>query len=944
MYKLTSSYWLLAFCLLSLPTLHSQTASFATWKDNKKAAYTIVHDDFGSYVTGIYDHAYPIATARGIKFSFGAITSACDVLEWTKARTMIAAGHECINHSHSHKCGGFPSDCTGSLTYGPADFPTELDLSTQLIQTNTGIRPLFFIHPYDAFTPTVINYLKNNLGYIGSRAGVGSLNTSNFTNYMNINFYGFDNSANAIAGLNPSVDDVIASGGYLMREFHGIADPSFASMTIATYTNHLNYVKTKIDNGSIWSATASEAITYRMQRDAYTIATVYNATAGTINVNFTNTATLDTLKLRTPITVNVDLGAIIGNFTALQGLGNIIATRKGTVVSFNVYPHRGNVVLRASTAQPANILNLSAKPQTAAVALTWTNPTTNFGEVMIVAKPLTGFTTQPVGTAYVANTNFSGASTAFEGGKVVYRGTGTNALITGLADGTLYYFKAFTLLGTVWSSGVEVSATTPGVVVINPVLGCLKGTYFSNATLSGTPVVTRGESSINYDWLTGAPITGLPVDQFSVRWEGIVIPPLTGAYTFTATADDGVRLWVNNVLVINKWLDQAATAYTATVNLTQGQPTTILMEYYENGGNASAKLEWTIPTQAKRVIAFDACPVGSVFNPTLCYRLLARHSNKAMSLTSSSTATGVAVVQNTWLGTRDQVWRIKQVAATDYQLVNGLSGLSATVQNASLLDLAPIVQSTYLATTNQQFNFDQNTEGYYKITAKHSAKVMDVTGDFTADQTPIIQYNSNLGTNQQWKIESIGCPVGTAALAVNRVVTFNGYLDDNKGILQWVVNSDDLKDYYDVEKMDDTQNFKRLTTINGNSSDALRSFSFTDDNLEEGENLYRLKSVDKDGSVQMSDVINIKSKHAGIYALSPNPTSDYLDVNLEACESRAVVLTVVDASGHEIKVVSLEKAAKTHRIELGDLASGQYLLHIKAVGKRPNTRLFIVSK
>ena len=77
MHKFTFFLGFLAFSFLSIHPLNSQTASFATWKDNKKAAYSIIHDDFGDYVTGIYDQAYPIATARGIKFSFGALTSVC---------------------------------------------------------------------------------------------------------------------------------------------------------------------------------------------------------------------------------------------------------------------------------------------------------------------------------------------------------------------------------------------------------------------------------------------------------------------------------------------------------------------------------------------------------------------------------------------------------------------------------------------------------------------------------------------------------------------------------------------------------------------------------------------------------------------------------------------------------------------------------------------------
>jgi hypothetical protein len=793
------SHLFVALCYFTLTSLHSQTASFATWKDNKKAAYTIVHDDFGDYVTGIYDQAYPIATARGIKFSFGAITGSCGATEWTKARTMIAAGHECINHSHSHKCGGSAADCTGVDRYGTADFAFELDQSTQLIQTNTGVRPIFFIHPYDSYTTTVLDYLKNNLGYIGSRAGTGDLNSSNFTNFMNINFLGFDGSASAISSLKVSIDDVILAGGYLMREFHGIDDPSFGVISKANYTTHLNYVKTKIDNGSLWVATASEAITYKMQRDAYTIATVYNATAGTINVNFTNIKTLNAAVLKTPVTVNVNLGSIAGTFTALQGTTNVNVTRNGSIVSFNVYPNQGNVVLKTSTTpttQPNNVLNFSATPQSTAVALTWANPTTNFDEVLIVAKAATAFTTQPSGTTYTANPNFAGVATAFEGGKVVYRGSATNITVTGLTNGTLYHFKAFSRFGTAWSNGVALTAT----------------------------------------------------------------------------------------------------------------------------------------------------PISGVFDASLCYRLTARHSNKVMGLASASTSSGIALVQNPWVGIREQTWRIKPIDATYYQLTNGLSGKVASVKNASKTDLAAIVQLTNQAATNQQWKLDKNTEGYYVLTARHSSKVMDVTGDLVADKTPIIQWGSNGGTNQQWKIESVGCPTGTLALTANRIVSFEGRMENNRNVLEWAVNSEILKDYYEVEKMDETQNFKPLTIINGNSAEQIRLFTYTDEKVENGDNIYRLKSIGNDGSVEISNMVTINYKPTDFYTLSPNPTSTFVDINLQSCENRPVTLSVFDAWGREIKVLSIEKANKTECIDVEDFISGLYVLHIQTSGKRDVIRKFMVSK
>ena len=796
MFKSTLPFWLITFSFLSLSS-YGQTASFANWKDNKKAAYTIVHDDFGDYVTGIYDHAYPIATARGIAFSFGAITGSCGSTEWTKARTMMAAGHECINHSHSHKCGGSASNCTGVLRYGSADFGLELVGSTNLIETNTGVRPLFFIHPYDSYTQTVLDYLKNNLGYIGSRAGTGSLNTTNFTNFMNLNFYGFDNSANAISSLKTSVDEAIAASGYLMREFHGIDDPSYGAITKANYTTHLNYVKTKMDAGLLWAAPVSAVITYKMQRDAYTIATAYTASTGTINVNFTNTKTLNTAILKTPVTVNVNIGTIVGTFAATQGTKDLTVNQNGSIVSFNVYPHQGNVVLKTGViAQPNNVSGLTAKAQTASTLLSWTNPSTNFDEVLLVAKATTAFTTRPNGTTYTADADFQGAGTAFEGGKVVYRGTASSVNVTGLANGTLYHFKAFSRLGTTWSSGVAVSAT----------------------------------------------------------------------------------------------------------------------------------------------------PFASGFDAALCYRLTARHSGKVMGLKSNSTTDGITFVQNPWINATNQVWRIKAVDANFYQLFNGLSGKVASVQNGSTADGAAIVQSTNQVLASQQFQFRQNTEGHYALIAKHSSRAVDVTGDNVADNTPIVQWYDNRGTNQQWTVAAVACPAGTAALASGRVVAFNGYVENHRGVLQWVVNSNDLKDYYEVQKEDETKEFKPLTTLNGNSLETLRTFSFADNALTDGENVYRLKSVATNGSFELSDPITLKYQQPNVYAVYPNPTIDYLEVNLTTCENHPVVLTVTDAAGHSLKTLSLDKANKSQRIDVEDLAAGQYFLHINAVGKRAATRVFIVIK
>jgi hypothetical protein len=120
-----------------------------------------------------------------------------------------------------------------------------------------------------------------------------------------------------------------------------------------------------------------------------------------------------------------------------------------------------------------------------------------------------------------------------------------------------------------------------------------RGEYFDNASLSGEPAVIRNDSHIDFNWGTGSPASGfIGADRFSVRWTRTIDLP-AGNYRFTTTVDDGVRLWVNNHLLIESWRDQAATAYTGDIYLSGGA-VPIKMEYYENGGAAVAHLSWNV--------------------------------------------------------------------------------------------------------------------------------------------------------------------------------------------------------------------------------------------------------------------------------------------------------------------------------------------------------------
>lgn len=108
--------------------------------------------------------------------------------------------------------------------------------------------------------------------------------------------------------------------------------------------------------------------------------------------------------------------------------------------------------------------------------------------------------------------------------------------------------------------------------------------YFNNAGLSGSPVLIQSEGNPSYNWNTGSPNASIPADNFSARWTSTQTLD-GGSYQLTLRADDGVRVFVDGVLVINEFHSATTNTYTANLNLGAGQHT-IMIEYYEAAGNA----------------------------------------------------------------------------------------------------------------------------------------------------------------------------------------------------------------------------------------------------------------------------------------------------------------------------------------------------------------------
>ena len=135
----------------------------------------------------------------------------------------------------------------------------------------------------------------------------------------------------------------------------------------------------------------------------------------------------------------------------------------------------------------------------------------------------------------------------------------------------------------------------------------LTGAYYASTTsaspFAGLPVLVQTNATINFNWGTNGPNPAVGATNFTVRWTGSVQPQFSEPYTFSTTADDGVRLYINGQLLINDWVDQTnATTRTNRVALVAQQLYNLELDYFQNTNTASVALSWSSPSTPLAIV------------------------------------------------------------------------------------------------------------------------------------------------------------------------------------------------------------------------------------------------------------------------------------------------------------------------------------------------------
>ncbi|HKX60854.1 MAG TPA: lamin tail domain-containing protein, partial [Verrucomicrobiae bacterium] len=191
-----------------------------------------------------------------------------------------------------------------------------------------------------------------------------------------------------------------------------------------------------------------------------------------------------------------------------------------------------------------------------------------------------------------------------------------------------------TLVAKARDNGLAVTPSQSITITVNPPpLGSgigLRADYHDNIDFTGLRV-RRIDPVVDFDWGSGQPDPAIGAEQFSVRWIGQVQPRFNETYTFYTVSDDGVRLWVNNQLLIDNWTDHGPTENTGFLPLQAGYLYDIKMEMYENGGGAVARLLWSSLNVPKETI-----PSSQLYPPA--------SSNVPPTVVITSPATGAVFV------------------------------------------------------------------------------------------------------------------------------------------------------------------------------------------------------------------------------------------------------------------------------------------------------------
>ena len=306
-----------------------------------------------------------------------------------------------------------------------------------------------------------------------------------------------------------------------------------------------------------------------------------------------------TLNSAADVTFAPDGNHFYGVYTILYKAASASQT---LTITYTQTAGSGNITLQAATLQvapttpPAAPTNLVATAGTNRIGLTW--------------KASAGATSYNVKSSASATGTFTTIASNL---------TTTSYQDFTAVNGvkTFYVVTANNIIGESGPSNVASATPQPGIDGTG-----IMGAYYNSPDvpnpkyLASQLILTELDPQVNFN-VDGTRPANVPHDNIGVIWTGAIKAPVTGAYVFTTTSDDGIRLYLDGNLAVDDFIYQGTTVRNASpVNWTAGSIHTVRVVYFQGGGGGLAQLSWSFPGQATQLVpTYALFPDASLFAP-----------------------------------------------------------------------------------------------------------------------------------------------------------------------------------------------------------------------------------------------------------------------------------------------------------------------------------------
>ena len=246
----------------------------------------------------------------------------------------------------------------------------------------------------------------------------------------------------------------------------------------------------------------------------------------------------------------------------------------------------------------------------------------------------------------------------------------------------------------------DIDAQTNGLNYQNYAAGGAQPSYTQDANGNITNRTLLSTGTVNTVGLTTSSGAGLPTrsDGFIVRFYGFINIPTAGTYSFGGQADDGIRIKINNVFVVNSWIESGGDFRSGSINLPAGVVPVEIM-YYENSGGQMVNFWWFINGSWQIVPSTALATAASFFTPPA--PVLCCGGSSASFTTNTTNATNVINFQNRT--TSDSQVYIEQVGnqnTIEIQQTGTKGNYAKYYGNGTSNDISIVQSSTVTTATN----------------------------------------------------------------------------------------------------------------------------------------------------------------------------------------------------------------------------------------------------